>query len=212
MPSVYQLKPRFLALLAPLTARLAHRGVTANQVTSLACLLSILYGGILCGVLLCQQETLARWLWLGLPLFLFIRMALNAIDGQLARDYGQKSRLGGLLNEMGDVLADAALFVPLALMPGLWAPLIALFIWLALMTEYAGVAGLLIGGGRRYEGPMGKSDRATLVGACGLALGSGLLGDILITGVNILLLLACALMIWTCYNRLRMALSTTPTV
>ena len=30
MPSVYQLKPRFLALLQPLTANLAARGVTAN--------------------------------------------------------------------------------------------------------------------------------------------------------------------------------------
>jgi CDP-diacylglycerol--glycerol-3-phosphate 3-phosphatidyltransferase len=106
MPSVYQLKPRFLALLAPLTARLAHRGVTANQVTTLACLLSIGYGAAL-SLLQWQQLDAVRWLWLGLPLFLFIRMALNAIDGQLARDYGQKSRLGGLLNEMGDVLADA---------------------------------------------------------------------------------------------------------
>ena len=206
MPSVYQLKPRFLALLAPLTARLAHRGVTANQVTTLACLLSIGYGAAL-SLLQWQQMDAARWLWLGLPLFLFIRMALNAIDGQLARDYGQKSRLGGLLNEMGDVLADGALFVPLALVPEVWAPLIALFIWLALLTEYAGVAGLLIGGGRRYEGPMGKSDRATLIGACGLALGSGLLGDTITSLINILLLLACGLMIWTCYNRLRMALS-----
>ncbi len=206
MPSVYQLKPRFLALLAPLTARLADRGVTANQVTTLACLLSIGYGAAL-SLLQWQQMDAARWLWLGLPLFLFIRMALNAIDGQLARDYGQKSRLGGLLNEMGDVLADGALFVPLALVPEVWAPLIALFIWLALLTEYAGVAGLLIGGGRRYEGPMGKSDRATLIGACGLALGSGLLGDTITSHINILLLLACGLMIWTCYNRLRMALS-----
>ena len=54
---------------------------------------------------------------------------------------------------------------------------------------------------------MGKSDRATLIGACGLALGSGLLGDTITSHINILLLLACGLMIWTCYNRLRMALS-----
>ena len=205
MPSVYQLKPRFLALLAPLTARLADRGVTANQVTTLACLLSIGYGAAL-SLLQWQQMDAARWLWLGLPLFLFIRMALNAIDGQLARDYGQKSRLGGLLNEMGDVLADGALFVPLVLVPEVWAPLIALFIWLALLTEYAGVAGLLIGGGRRYEGPMGKSDRATLVGACGLWLGLGMTLPIALTAMKGVLVLACGLMLWTCYNRLRMAL------
>ena len=94
MPSVYQLKPRFLALLQPLTATLAARGVTANQVTTLACLLSIGYGAIL-ALLVWQRQDAARWLWLGLPLFLFVRMALNAIDGQLAREPGQKSRLGG---------------------------------------------------------------------------------------------------------------------
>ena len=143
MPSIYQLKPRFQNLLRPGVQRLYARGVTANQVTTLACLLSIGYGATL-ALLLWQQQDTARWLWLGMPLFLFIRMALNAIDGQLARDHGQKSRLGGLLNEMGDVLADAALFAPLALMPGLEAWLIALFIWLALLTEYAGVLGLLL--------------------------------------------------------------------
>lgn len=205
MPSVYQLKPRFLALLQPLTATLAARGVTANQVTTLACLLSIGYGAIL-ALLLWQQQDAARWLWLGLPLFLFVRMALNAIDGQLAREHGQKSRLGGLLNEMGDVLADAALFAPLALVPGLGAWLIALFIWLALLTEYAGVLGLLIQSSRRYEGPMGKSDRATLVGACGLWLGLGMTQPLALTAMKGVLALACGLMLWTCYNRLRIAL------
>ena len=205
MPSVYQLKPRFLALLQPLTSTLAARGVTANQVTTLACLLSIGYGAIL-ALLLWQRQDAARWLWLGLPLFLFVRMALNAIDGQLAREHGQKSRLGGLLNEMGDVLADAALFAPLALVPGLGAWLIALFIWLALLTEYVGVLGLLIQSSRRYEGPMGKSDRATLVGACGLWLGLGMPLPIALTAMKGVLVLACGLMLWTCYNRLRMAL------
>lgn len=205
MPSVYQLKPRFLALLQPLTSTLAARGVTANQVTSLACLLSIGYGVTL-ALLLWQQQDAARWLWLGMPLFLFVRMALNAIDGQLAREHGQKSRLGGLLNEMGDVLADAALFAPLALVPGFGAWLIALFIWLALLTEYAGVLGLLIQSSRRYEGPMGKSDRATLVGACGLWLGLGMTQPLALTAMKGVLALACGLMLWTCYNRLRMAL------
>lgn len=208
MPSVYQLKPRFLALLRPVSRHLAQRGITANQITMLACGLSLGYGALLA---LAANTVLGRYLWLGLPLWLFIRMALNAIDGQLAREFNQKSRLGGLLNEMGDVLADAALFAPLALVSGIWPWAVALFIWLALLTEYAGVCGgLLIGGGRRYEGPMGKSDRATLIGGLGLWLGAGWPIASPLPWLSLILLLATAAMGLTCYNRLRAALAVDP--
>lgn len=207
MPSVYQLKPRFLALLRPVSRHLAQRGITANQITMLACGLSLGYGALLA---LAANTVLGRYLWLGLPLWLFIRMALNAIDGQLAREFNQKSRLGGLLNEMGDVLADAALFAPLALVSGIWPWAVALFIWLALLTEYAGVCGLLIGGGRRYEGPMGKSDRATLSGGLGLWLGADWPIASPLPWLSLILLLATAAMGLTCYNRLRAALAVDP--
>ena len=207
MPSVYQLKPRFLGLLRPVSRHLAQRGITANQITMLACGLSLGYGALLA---LAANTVLGRYLWLGLPLWLFIRMALNAIDGQLAREFNQKSRLGGLLNEMGDVLADAALFAPLALVSGIWPWAVALFIWLALLTEYAGVCGLLIGGGRRYEGPMGKSDRATLIGGLGLWLGADWPIASPLPWLSLILLLATAAMGLTCYNRLRAALAVDP--
>ncbi|MBE1013510.1 CDP-alcohol phosphatidyltransferase family protein, partial [Escherichia coli] len=42
MISVYQLKPRFQNLLRPGVQRLYRRGITANQVTLAACLLSLL--------------------------------------------------------------------------------------------------------------------------------------------------------------------------
>lgn len=173
----------------------------------LACGLSLGYGALLA---LAANTVLGRYLWLGLPLWLFIRMALNAIDGQLAREFNQKSRLGGLLNEMGDVLADAALFAPLALVSGIWPWAVALFIWLALLTEYAGVCGLSIGGGRRYEGPMGKSDRATLIGGLGLWLGADWPIASPLPWLSLILLLATAAMGLTCYNRLRAALAVDP--
>ena len=56
------------------------------------------------------------WFFL-LPVILLVRMGLNAVDGMLAREFGQKSRLGAVLNEVGDVLSDAALYLPLALVP-----------------------------------------------------------------------------------------------
>ena len=63
-----------------------------GALATLACLLSIGYGAIL-ALLLWQQQDAARWLWLGLPLFLFVRMALNAIDGMLAEARAEGQRL-----------------------------------------------------------------------------------------------------------------------
>ena len=84
MPSVYDLKPRFQALLRPIVKGLAKNGVTANQVTIAALLLSVIVGVLL--VLFPQSVTV---LWL-VPVVLFVRMALNAIDGMLAREHDQK--------------------------------------------------------------------------------------------------------------------------
>ena len=87
MPSVYKLKPAFQNRLRPLTIALAGKGVTANQITVLAAIISALQG-----VWIYNQPTNPIAL-LFLPLVLFIRMALNAIDGMLAREHGQKSIL-----------------------------------------------------------------------------------------------------------------------
>ena len=45
---------------------------------------------------------------------MFLRMAFNAIDGMLAREFGQQSALGAFLNELTDVVSDAALYLPFA--------------------------------------------------------------------------------------------------
>jgi CDP-diacylglycerol--glycerol-3-phosphate 3-phosphatidyltransferase len=167
MPSVYDLKPRFQALLRPLTAWLARVGVTANQVTILAVLLSLIAG------IAVMFDPEPGPLHLAVPAVLFVRMALNAIDGMLAREFGQKSRLGAVLNELGDVVADAALYLPFAFVGGVNAPLVVIVVVLGIVSEMTGVVAVQIGGERRYEGPMGKSDRAFVFGLLGLLLGLG---------------------------------------
>jgi CDP-diacylglycerol--glycerol-3-phosphate 3-phosphatidyltransferase len=78
-------------LLRPLVRRLAAAGVTANQVTLAAALGSVM---VRCGCSACTgHHTLFVLLTRGSA-----RMALNT-DGMLAREFGQKSRLGGYLNE-----------------------------------------------------------------------------------------------------------------
>jgi CDP-diacylglycerol--glycerol-3-phosphate 3-phosphatidyltransferase len=198
MPSVYDIKPRFQALLRPLVRRMASAGITANQVTLAAMLVSVAVG---VAVGLWGGER--RWLFGLLPLWLFLRMALNAIDGMLAREHGQASKLGAVLNELGDVLADAGLYLPLALTPlfALWP--LAVFVLLAVLTEMMGVVGVQIGATRRYDGPLGKSDRALVFGALGLALAVGAPPGSWIDWLVWLLAALCAL---TVLNRARAAL------
>lgn len=168
MPSIYDLKPRFQALLRPLNASLVRFGVTANIVTLSALAFSLVLG---IAIALFPEN---RWPLLMLPVWLFLRMALNAIDGMLAREHDMQSRLGAVLNELGDVISDAALYLPLALVPGLNATLIVLTVVVAVMVEMVGVVGIQIGASRRYDGPFGKSDRAFAFGLLGLLLGLGL--------------------------------------
>lgn len=165
MPSVYDLKPKFQNLLRPLVRLLAGIGVTANMITCTALLGSIAYGVWIYQPFADHGPNPYPYLLLGL--FLFIRMALNAIDGMLAREHGQQSLLGAYLNELGDVISDAALYLPFLdlLEPGLgWV----LMIGLCCLTEFVGILGKTIGGSRRYDGPFGKSDRAVFFGALGL--------------------------------------------
>ena len=91
----------------------------------------------------------------------------------LAREHGQKSRLGAMLNEIGDVVSDSALYLPLALVPGFDPRLVVAIVLLAALTEMTGVLGLTIGASRRYDGPMGKSDRAFVFGLLALLIGLG---------------------------------------
>ncbi|MDF0731583.1 CDP-alcohol phosphatidyltransferase family protein [Pseudomonas entomophila] len=200
MPSIYQLKPRFQALLRPAVQRLYERGVTANQVTVAAALVSVLLGLLLAGL------SHVAWLFILVPLWMLLRMALNAVDGMLAREFGQQSTLGAYLNELSDVIADAALYLPFALLPGVSPTLVVLVVLASIVSEYAGVMGPLAGASRRYDGPMGKSDRAFAFGVLGTGVAFGLLNSTWIDGLLLVILL---LSLYTLYNRVRQGLAET---
>lgn len=168
MASIYALKARFQALLRPLVHRLHAAGATANQVTLAAAVVSLL---VAAWVLWAAPD---QPLWfLLLPAWMLVRMALNAIDGMLAREHGQQSHLGAYLNELCDVVADVALYLSLLAVPGMAPAPLLVFAGLAVLTEYAGVLGVMVGAARRYDGPMGKSDRAFAVGVLGVLLAGG---------------------------------------
>jgi CDP-diacylglycerol--glycerol-3-phosphate 3-phosphatidyltransferase len=157
--SLQALKPRFQDLLRPAVAQLARQGVTANQVTLFACVVSVAVG---LGVGWAGPGSPA---YLAIPVWMLLRMALNAVDGMLAREFGQRSVLGGYLNELTDLVSDAALYLPFAWLTP-WG--LGTLVWLAAVCEMAGVLGAVAGATRRYDGPCGKSDRAFAFGALGL--------------------------------------------
>ncbi|MDH3417617.1 MAG: CDP-alcohol phosphatidyltransferase family protein, partial [Gammaproteobacteria bacterium] len=132
-----------------------------------------------------------------------LRMALNAIDGMLAREHGMQSALGGILNELSDVLADAALYLPFAFVPGISPSLVVAIVVLSILTEMAGIVAVQIGASRRYDGPMGKSDRAFVFGLLALLLG---LGINLQQWANIALAIVAVLTAVTVINRSSKAL------
>ncbi len=203
MPSLYRLKPAFQKRLRPLCGVLARRGVTANQVTVATV-----------GIAACHAAwsiTAAEPFWplLALPALLLLRLALNALDGMLAREHGQESRLGGVLNELADLASDALFYLPLALVPGVPAGVLIAAVFLGWLAEAAGMAAVQIGAARRHDGPFGKSDRALAFGLFALLLA---IGPPPAPWLLALLGVLCGSAVWTIYNRVSSALNRNGTV
>ncbi len=201
--TLYGVKPYFQTLLRPLVRLAYDRGVTANVVTLVAAA-----GSLLLGLLLTLAGGEHSSLFCLLPPWFLLRMALNAMDGMLAREYGQRSVLGAYLNELCDVISDAALILPFAYAPRASAAQIVVIAVLASCSEFAGALGPMVGAPRRYDGPLGKSDRALLFGALGLWL--GVTGD-LPTFFNWAQPAIIVLLILTIVNRVRAGIASAKT-
>lgn len=163
MISIYKLKPKFQQLLNPVLLFLHARKITANQITITSIVLSLVLGVFL------WFAPHVHSFYILLPIGLFIRMALNALDGMMAKTFNQISKRGELLNEVGDVFSDLFIFISLTqIFPS--NIFVVVFIALSIVNEFVGVIGKLLVNERQYDGPMGKSDRAFLIGLVALLL------------------------------------------
>ncbi|UUM26574.1 CDP-alcohol phosphatidyltransferase family protein [Acinetobacter colistiniresistens] len=206
MPSIYQLKPAFQNLLRPFVQWLYSKKITANQVTLLAMFISVALAIALYSLHLYQQPLI---LFLLLPVWMLLRMGFNAIDGMLAREFNQQSKLGAYLNEICDVISDSALYLCFLGLASINSYLLGLVVFLAILSEYAGVMAPLIGQERRYDGPMGKSDRAfwfSLIAVC-VSFSPYLIQNNYTNSIiyicNGLLVFIAALLVLTIYNRIK---------
>ena len=197
MISVYKLKPKFQALLQPLLKRLHQWGVSPNLLTLLGILLSVAMGIYA----FYGNRHLALIL---LPLVLLVRMALNALDGMMARQFNMQSKLGAVLNEIGDIVSDIALYFPVYVLFKMDPNWIMLFLLLSALNEFAGLLGQAINGVRRYDGPMGKSDRALVVGLLCLLYFFNVPIQLYLTWIWMLIFM---LLVWSTLRRLRHAIN-----
>ncbi|MCL6234795.1 CDP-alcohol phosphatidyltransferase family protein [Acinetobacter sp. ANC 5579] len=204
MPSIYQLKPAFQNLLRPLVKSLHHLGITANQVTLLAMFISL---AVAFFIYIYFSHNGIGILLLIFPVWMLIRMGFNAIDGMLAREFNQQSKLGAFYNELCDVISDSSLYFSLICFAFIQAELLILTCFLAILAEYTGVMALLVGQERRYDGPMGKSDRAFVFSIiCIVIVTSSIFNfglNTLSLICNSILIIIIFLLFITIYNRIK---------
>ena len=204
MPSIYQLKPAFQNLLRPLVKSLHHLGITANQVTLLAMFISL---AVAFFIYIYFSHNGIGILLLIFPVWMLIRMGFNAIDGMLAREFNQQSKLGAFYNELCDVISDSALYCSLICFAFIQAELLILTCFLAILAEYTGVMAPLVGQERRYDGPMGKSDRAFVFSIiCIVIVASSIFNfglNTLSLICNSILIIIIFLLFITIYNRIK---------
>lgn len=209
MPSIYQLKPAFQNLLRPLVKSLYTIGISANQITLLAMFISLAVASF---IYIYFSKHGIGLLLLIFPLWMLIRMAFNAIDGMLAREFNQQSKLGAFYNELCDVISDTALYFSLICFAFIQAELLLLACFLSILSEYTGVMAPLIGAERRYDGPMGKSDRALAFSLICIVIAAYSIFDF---GLNVLsricngiLIIIILLLAVTIFNRIKNSIHT----
>jgi CDP-diacylglycerol--glycerol-3-phosphate 3-phosphatidyltransferase len=150
MDGLYALKPWYAARLRPLRTRLVAADVSPATLT---------YAGVAAAAL--GGAALASghgWL---VPPLVALRLAFANLDGAVARDSGRSTPYGGVVNELGDRLADLALLAGLlAVAP---VPLVLTAMLAATLPSWVALAGAAHGAPRRNGGPLGKTERCLLV-------------------------------------------------
>ena len=197
MISIYKLKTKFQKLLQPLLLLLKKIGVSPNHITVFTIFFSLLIGYIL---FLAIDNSF--W-FIIVALGLLIRMMLNALDGMMANQFNLQSKLGEILNEIGDVISDIAIYFPFLYFEAIKSEYVILFIFLSIINEFCGVLAKLISGSRRYDGPMGKSDRAFLVGIICIVL---FFTDSILIYLDYVFIIAIFLILISSYFRITKAL------
>ena len=160
----YRSKQATVGRLSGIVGRLAAAGVTADAVT-----LSAVPVALLGGLCLLLSPAVPAVLVL-VPVAAGLRLALNLVDGALARATGRAHARGELLNEVVDRIADLALLGPVAFLPGAQRETVLLGLIGAVLASFVGVASRAAGGARLYRGILSKPGRMALLAVSAIAV------------------------------------------
>ena len=148
----------------------------------------------------------SHWLLVLAPLFCYVRLWLNMLDGMVALASRQASARGEILNDLPDRVSDVLIFVGVAHsglaspFSGYWA---AIF---ALLTAYVGTLGQAVGVQREFSGPMSKPWRMVLLHAGAWSAATASLTDARIPGSLTLLDYTCVLIALGCVQTIMIRL------
>ncbi len=194
------------------TADLAVRFCVKAGISPDAVSYSSIVAALIAGILFWQSSRFPIFLLVA-PLFCFMRLWLNMLDGMVAIASGTASKRGEIVNEVPDRVSDILIFAGVA-HSGYCNPTI--MYWaaiLAVMTAYIGVTGQAVAGRREYAGLMSKPWRMVW-----LAVGAWITWGVIVAGVNrfslanlrpldaigVLIIVGC---VQTCVVRLRRTLA-----
>ncbi len=164
---IYSIKPKFQQCLKPIERILVKNKVHPTTINIAALLISI-SGGL---AFFFSNQNPALLLYI--PVMAFIRTALNALDGMVARSLKVKNQQWGeVLNEFCDRLSDVAIFLGLAWASASYVNHILGYtiIIVILLNSYLSILSKAAGGSRQYGGFMGKADRMFYVGLMALLI------------------------------------------
>jgi CDP-diacylglycerol--glycerol-3-phosphate 3-phosphatidyltransferase len=165
MSGLYVVKPWFVARLSAIEDLFVDREVSPNAVTFGAVVVSAVAGAAIAGGTVLDQPLL----WLAVLPLSVIRLALNALDGSVARRLNASTPFGAAINELGDRVGDLVQFAPLLMVGPAW--LVVAGIAAMTLTSTAGVMSLTLTGRRDTSGPMGKADRVLVLALAALVAG-----------------------------------------
>ena len=110
-----------------------------------------------------RQSTHYPTLLIVAPLFCYLRLWCNMLDGMVALASGRDSKVGELYNEVPDRVSDAAVFIGAGYAWGGNVALGYIATILAIFTAYVRAAGKIAGAPNEFCGPMAKQHRMLVI-------------------------------------------------